>query len=175
MILLLDVDGVVNAVTNRAFPASWPPDTWHHEPLLNKTEKRSYPMKWSSDVIDLLTELASKVDIRWHTTWQEDALDVGELMGLPVFPVEITPVRGKETFSGDHFHDWWKTHRVRYLLDSGQTIIWVDDDINYYMYRPSYMWFLQGCAAGKILPVCPDSLLGLAPEDFQKINDFIVK
>lgn len=94
-ILLLDVDGVLNAVSD-GFPMTWP--KWH------AAKAEGFPITWSPDMVAALSHLAERVEMRWLTTWW-DMTERLAFLGLP--PMTVANTR-------EEFHarrgplDWWK-------------------------------------------------------------------
>ena len=45
------------------------------------------------DVVDFLIGVheQDRAEIRWHTTWQHDAQNLANLVGLPTFPIAEAP------------------------------------------------------------------------------------
>ena len=76
-VLLLDVDGVLNAV-QPAWPA--PP---HHATA--STNGQTYRLCWAPALLDRLRgwHLEGRVELRWATTWCGDAEQLERLWGLP--------------------------------------------------------------------------------------------
>lgn len=120
-VLFLDIDGVLNI-------AGWKPerpvcdwdDLEFHE-VPNYSQGYRFPMYLSPEMGAQLASL--DVEIRWLTTWANDAHAVGKLVGLPDnLPVAATPpplgVRN------------WKLQAVREFVEDepGVPFIWLDDD-----------------------------------------------
>jgi hypothetical protein len=124
-ILLLDVDGVLNAA-RRDLPEGWK-QGWFNGFLLS----------WDPTVTARLRELhdSGRVEIQWLTTWAGDADRLlAEPMGLPrglttharadTAPTGFTgPLRGAA--------GWWKLAVAREVAAErpDRRIVWVDDDL----------------------------------------------
>ncbi|MBF9129495.1 hypothetical protein I0C86_11020 [Plantactinospora sp. S1510] len=88
---LLDIDGVLNAVTKTPDPNVWPLDQWSRgEASDGETE---WPILFARPVADFIRQVheEGRAEIRWHTTWQQEAGAVGKLLDLPTFPVQPSP------------------------------------------------------------------------------------
>lgn len=191
-VLLLDLDGVINALTNpitvpglpdtiRTVPRTlsnwWPEEMWRYGSWT--IEHTKFPLLWSSWVVSQLKSWHDDgdVEIRWHTTWQESALPVAEqLFKLPVFPVQPAPEAHEHegvlaaALLREGKPGWWKYPAVQRVLDEGRTVIWVDDDITYRVLRR----FREKMAKdGRFLAVSPDGAIGLTPRHLRLINIFI--
>lgn len=192
-VMLLDLDGVINAFTKtigipglpdtvRTIPKmlrqSWPEDTWRYGKW--KIESIAYPLLWSTGVIRQLTawHADGDVEMRWHTTWQHEALPVAQaLFGLPEFKVQSAPeadqdlgVLAAELIRKDR-PGWWKYPAVeRVLTEERRAVIWVDDDITG---RVSRTYRDKMAKMGSFLAVSPDGATGLTPRHLRLINIFI--
>lgn len=124
-ILLLDVDGVLNAA-RLDLPAGWR-QGWFN----------GYLLSWDPTVTARLRELhdGGRVEIQWLTTWAGDADRLlAEPMGLP---------RGLRTHARDGVapagfggalggrSGWWKLAAARALAEEepDRRIVWIDDDL----------------------------------------------
>ncbi len=176
-IWLLDIDGVINAVTRTKFPThAWPLGSWAGGEAMGNS--RMWPIKWASPVIDFINEVheSGLAEIRWHTTWQHQAKNVAELVGLPEFPVhdassEYTP----DAWKGGgqvHVDGWWKLPGVWRALreNDSQPVVWTDDDITYEL-TDTQLQSLR--AAGPIKLMSPDSATGLCQRHLREIREFL--
>jgi hypothetical protein len=116
---LLDIDGVLNAVADGPDDAVWPVDQWVRADA--RCAGSSWPLLAARPVVEFIHRVhrAGLAEIRWHTTWQEDAAGVARALGLPEFPVEPCP------WFGDR---WWKLLAVERVLHEGRPLLWTDDD-----------------------------------------------
>ncbi len=175
-ILLLDIDGVLNAIAKNLATHAWPEDDW----IVGEAE--GGPNVWSiaasGSVCDFFRELHEKdlVEIRWHTTWQHQAENVAKALGLPTFPVQEAPEyrpghwysgTGKDMGSRDV---WWKLPSVYRAATEGRPVIWVDDDIDSYVTGEQRARLLRH---GATLLLCPDHKCGLVQKDLDKIKGFL--
>lgn len=124
---LLDIDGVINAVAKKPDINTWPRETWHSVDVV-ASDGFAYPILYSTGVTDFIREMSQRVDIRWHTTWQVDALSLGEKLGLPVFPVASAPEFRSVAVRFSSV--WWKIGAAeRVVFDEERKLIWTDDDL----------------------------------------------
>lgn len=134
---LLDIDGVVNANADRPDRRIWP--TWVTAEVAN-LQGFTFPMLASTDVIAFLTRVHEQgvAEIRWHTTWQQRALEVGDALGLPRFAVQPIPQPavpdgqpvGLDTSTNSSFGaGWWKYPVAEHVVSvEERRLIWTDDD-----------------------------------------------
>lgn len=145
-IILLDVDGVLNAL----HPPFRAPDTWND---WQQAEIEGFTITYSPEMGRRL--LALEADIHWLTTWEHMANKyISPLLGFPEFPVVE-----REEF--DKTHTWWKSGAAELFMFSnlGRPMLWIDDDISYGEVHDELNW----CHAwdSPILTVCPDPRKGL--------------
>ena len=124
-ILLLDVDGVLNAAL-LDLPAGWRRGTFN-----------GFLLSWDPTVTTRLRGLheAARVEIQWLTTWAEKADRLlAEPMGLP----RGLRVHAREGFTSTGFAGrlrgaagWRKLDAARELAlsEPGRRIVWIDDDL----------------------------------------------
>lgn len=159
---LLDVDGVINAVGDRPPTHVWR-GGWMRRRVTN------FPIMAAKPVLDFINRMhrIGLVEVRWHTTWQECALELGEVLGLPVFPVQDAPEflrRGPR---------WWKLPAAeRVALVEGRPLVWTDDDL---ALRTTYVGraLSQMREEVPVLTVAPDAQTGLTPRHLRKIEAFL--
>lgn len=119
-ILLLDIDGTINPFTTNG----WGADEWNY--TMGKTpDGLWWNIQVATPVINFFTRLheLDVVDIRWHTEWQNGAHSVGANLGLPRFRLQDAQPRGPISRSRT-----WKREAVRFLVEAGRKVIWVDDE-----------------------------------------------
>jgi len=124
-ILLLDVDGVLNAA-RVDLPAGWARGTFN-----------GYVLTWDPTVTARLRVLheSARVEIQWLTTWTTDADRLlAEPMGLPRGLVtharaDSAPTGFSGVFGGRS--GWWKLAVARAVAESepDRRIVWIDDDL----------------------------------------------
>lgn len=179
-LLLLDVDGVLNALPET-------PDDLLVWPEWSSGWARAgasrYPITFAPEVVARLHAWheSGDLELQWLTTWGHDANDeLRELLGLPCLTVAGTyQDAGAPTSTAGASHAavapaapdpltgrWWKYDVVQRVLreNSGRTVLWVDDELR----RPSSFreWAKD---QGSIVPVGPDPRCGLTTEDLDVI------
>jgi hypothetical protein len=124
-ILLLDVDGVLNAACVD-LPEGWARGTFN-----------GFVLSWDPSITARLRGLheSGRVEIRWLTTWAEDAdrLLAGP-MGLPQgLRVHAREGAAPTGFLGalDGASGWWKLAVAQAVAEAepDRRIIWIDDDL----------------------------------------------
>lgn len=186
-LLLLDVDGVLNAVTTRPDPAVWP--DWQTGQAV--AAGRSWPIHWSASVVAAVIGWHGVADVQWLTTWGHDANGgLRELLGLPELPVAgtyadanvplgagepdpelpgslaaVTPAAPDELTGR-----WWKFDVARRLVrtDPHRAVVWVDDDL---AGEPEVRGWME--RESRCLLVAPYPPTGLAPADLATVDDFL--
>jgi len=88
---LLDIDGVINAPTapGRKPPLHvWPADDWIDTRVWGHRQR--FRICVARPVVDFIREVheSGRAEIRWHTTWQDLANQLGEAVGLPELPAK---------------------------------------------------------------------------------------
>lgn len=159
---LLDVDGVLNAVSHRPDPDVWP--DWRHGTAF--ANGSSWPIWFSPTLTRAIADLHERglAEIRWLTTWGEDANgELRELLGLPRLQVAGT---------GDVFDptvDWWKFDVVKsfHRAEPNRRLIWTDDDL---LYLPEAQAWVA--ARTRSLVIAPRSDRGLTPDQLTEIRRF---
>jgi hypothetical protein len=124
-ILLLDVDGVLNAARRD------PPEGWR------RGTYGGCVMTWDPTVTARLRELheSGRVEIQWLTTWAEDADRLlAEPMGLPRgLRAHAQDGVAPTGFTGERrgVAGWWKLAAARLVAEAepDRRIVWIDDDL----------------------------------------------
>ena len=166
---LLDIDGVINATATKVPDWIWPPHTWTRQHI------DGFQITSSSRVMEYLTEVHEQglAEIRWHTTWQDRALHVGEVLGLPIFEVEEAPEFPPTSelvakWMRDGLPRWWKyPAAVRVLTLEKRRLVWTDDEI---FDELNAVRRQEIAALGKTLLVCPIRQTGLDAGDLRRIR-----
>lgn len=165
---LLDVDGVVNACTLKPDPNVWPRDQWVRATVARLKILVALP------VLDFIraTHESGAVEIRWLTTWMNDAQAIADEFGLPTFPVaggeEYDDRLRVEAFDRNA---WWKLPAAkRVLTDECRPLIWTDDDITYSLGRRGQD---EMRALGPALLIGPNDRTGLTPKHLRRITEFV--
>jgi hypothetical protein len=182
-ILLLDVDGVLNALPEvRDDLGVW--DDWKFGHAT--ADGAQWPIIWSPSVVAALLDWHGRglVELRWLTTWGHDAnVELRSLLGLPELPVAGThqdagAPSGQATAGAAHASvapaapdplsgRWWKYDIVARLVHSepGRRLIWVDDDLH----RFNGAFARWADEQPSVTPVRPDPRCGLSPADLEGI------
>jgi hypothetical protein len=159
---LLDIDGVVNAF-QRQPRGAWPKRSWM------RVRVRNFEIVAAAPVVAFLRQVHREglAEVRWHTTWQDWAPEVGAALALPVFPVQDAP----------EFHDpayigvdapWWKIPAVKRVVEQEQRpVVWTDDDLD--LDRPLDI----DTTRAPLLAVVPDVMTGLDRADLDRIRTFL--
>jgi membrane-associated protease RseP (regulator of RpoE activity) len=164
-ILLLDVDGVLNAVL-LDLPEGWQRGVYN-----------GFVLSWDPTVTARLRALheSGRVELQWLTTWTRRADELlAEPMGLPrglrthdrddVLPTGFTgELRG---VSG-----WWKLAAARAVAEAepGRRIVWIDDDLAEQADDTSE-WL---AANGQVLVVAPDLFTGLTHAELDRVEAWL--
>lgn len=152
---LLDIDGVLNPATvDRNVWPSW------------RSEYVGEVMAGFTIATDVLAALHSvhasgRVEIRWCTTWQEDAVAIGAAFGLPRWKVEQLPM----TCGGA-----WSKHVVaaRVLREHAErVVVWTDDEITHRARTESAV--AATLTARQMHALAPDPTRGLTPDDLDAV------
>ena len=183
-LVLLDVDGVLNALARPPDPRAWP--DWQQGSAV--ADGRSWPIAWSPSVVDAVLGWREQADVQWLTTWGHNANDgLRSLLGLPELPVAGThrdaPARAGEPDEAPLAHAsvapaapdeltgrWWKFDVVRSLVraDPGRRLVWVDDDLA--AESEVARWVLR---EADCLLVVPTPTTGLVAADLAAVQDFL--
>lgn len=163
-VLLLDVDGVLNAV-RPDLPEGW-----------QRGRFNGYVLSWDPTVVARLRALheSGRVELQWLTTWTEmaDRL-LAEPLDLP---------RGLRTHSRDLASTgfggalggaagWWKLAAAQAVAEAepGRRIVWIDDDLADQAEDTSD-WL---AANGHVLVVAPHYTRGLTHADLDRIEAWL--
>jgi hypothetical protein len=164
-ILLLDVDGVLNAA-RFDLPEGWRRGTFN-----------GFVLSWDPTVTRRLRRLhdSGRVEIQWLTTWATNADQLlAEPMGLP---------RGLKTharagaaptgFLGPlgGAASWWKLDLARKVVEAepDRRIVWIDDDLAAQAAETGE-WL---AAHPHVLVVAPDLFTGLTHEQLDAIEAWL--
>ena len=164
-ILLLDVDGVLNAAL-LDLPEGWRRGTFN-----------GFLLSWDPTVTARLRALheSGRVEIQWLTTWttKADRL-LAEPMGLPR-GLRVHDRDGNEPtgFAGRlrGAAGWWKLDAARELAESepGRRIVWIDDDLT--DQADDVVEWLD--ANPHVRVVAPDLFTGLTHEHLDEIEAWL--
>lgn len=157
-IWLLDVDGVINATFSG----------WSAAPHKGYAyaNGRRFKIRWAPALIQRIRDLheAGAVEIRWSTTWCDEAGQLERLFKLPklgrAFKVD-------DLFSVSEY----KLLAAREVIALGRRLIWTDDGV-----VPFYRHLFEAeIEAGKALLIAPRESRGLQPDHLDAIEAFARK
>src|SRR5688572_23225327 len=168
---LLDIDGVVNAISKKPPIFVWPKDQWVITEVTNR--EGTWPILAAKPVINFINAVADskRAEIRWHTTWQEEALDFGDALGLRSFNVAWAPEFDDPTASARAIiagkPTWWKLPAAQNVVDvEKRPLLWTDDDIGWELRR--YDWHPVNLGT-----LSPDPTTGLTPKHLKLIDQWL--
>jgi hypothetical protein len=193
---LLDVDGVLNAVTRTPDWSLW--DDWRRGTAT--ADGTAWPIWFSPTVVATVRRLheSGLVEARWLTTWGAYAnVELRELLGMPPLGVEsdvlaepgesISPGVPEAEAGTSHGEaaaataqagdlpwtwpgEWWKLRVVRRVVarDPGRSLIWSDDDLR--TQGAAVRWVRANVARRLLL--APDPHLGLTPRMLRAAEQF---
>lgn len=158
-ILLLDVDGVLNAVTD-SDPKAW--GDWQQD------RANGFGICWSPKMIAALNDLADRVEFRWLTTWW----DMTERLAFLGLHEGITVANTEEEYLDREGGpgSWWKLNTAKRVAEEGRPIIWIDDDLAFD--KPALEWG-RSLPPGRLLGISPTTHRGLCPEHFDVIKAWL--
>lgn len=179
---LLDVDGVLNAVTSPGKrppkSAGWPADSWVDfmaDATISQVP-REFRILAAQPVLNVVRRARDEglAEVRWLTTWEEGDLVLNELapkLGLPDFPIAGRQADNRSPRFTDYSW-WWKLPIVQRVHgeDPDRDILWTDDDIS--SSRPAKVW-ANSQPKGRITWISPNSGIGLIPTHVDKITKWL--
>lgn len=155
-IVLLDVDGVLNAVA-REYPTTFP--DWKVE------RARGFSIMYSLEMGNRVAAL--EADIHWLTTWEELANKyIGPLFGWSDLPV----VERADHDMRVGRYGWWKASAAQQLIEADpRPFVWFDDDLDG-IAAQDLGWL---SAAPPHLLVRPDWSTGITPAQLDEAERFL--
>lgn len=177
---LLDIDGVINAISRKPDPNVWPKDQWTTGTA--HADGTDWPILAAQPVINFIrdTHASGRAEVRWHTTWQHDATNLAKLLDLPDFDVQACPE------FAEHHQDlagvgwvqvkagWWKLPAAeRVVGEEGRALLWTDDDAGTGLRDAGGPEALARFAPTLI--VCPRTHVGLTPKHLRQIDEFLTE
>jgi len=154
---LLDVDGVINV--NRP--------GWGAPPRTGTvyTGGLPYRLRWAPALIARIRAMQAtdRVDIRWCSTWCDDADQLERVFGLPRLGRAWS-----EAINGS-YAGIAKLAAAQAVLDAGGRLIWTDDDA----VPTSGPVHDELVSTGRVLLIAPLPNRGLQPEHLDAIETFI--
>jgi HAD domain in Swiss Army Knife RNA repair proteins len=164
-ILLLDVDGVLNA-TAFDLPEGWSRGTFN-----------GFVLSWDPTITARLRELheSGRVEIQWLTTWTTDADRLlAEPMGLPRglkahAAADAAPTGFAGSLGGRA--GWWKLAVAREAAEAepDRRIVWIDDDLAHQA-ADTGDWL---AANPHVLVVAPDLSRGLTHDELDAVEEWL--
>lgn len=157
-VLLLDVDGVVNAMQPGWGGTPRKAGAW------SASDSYEYTIRWAPALVDRIRDLhkAGTVEVRWCTTWCADADVLERLWRLPPLERAFTdPIKGRAASMA-------KLAAARQVLDDGRRLIWTDD----VEVPTSGDLFDELTKSGRALLIRPSGRRGLQPDDLDAIEAF---
>ena len=164
-ILLLDVDGVLNAAS-LDLPEGW------QRGMFN-----GYVLSWNPTITARLRDLheSGRVEIQWLTTWTTDADRLlAEPMGLPRglrthARYDSAPTGFLGRFRG--VAGWWKLAVAREVAaaEPDRRIVWIDDDLAEAA-ADTGDWL---AANQHVLVIAPDLFAGLTHEQLDEVEAWL--
>jgi hypothetical protein len=161
-ILLLDVDGVLNA-PRVDLPGGWRRGTFN-----------GFLLSWDPTLTARLRELheSGRVEIQWLTTWTMNADRLlAEPMGLPRglkthARADAAPTGFLGPLGGAA--GWWKLDVARHVAEAEQArrIVWIDDDLAEQAAETGE-WLATN---PHVLVVAPDLFVGLTHEQLDEVE-----
>lgn len=163
-VVLLDVDGVVNAL-NRKNDHAWP----DAKITLARPDFsfREWPIYTSPRLGEAL--LALDVNIVWLTTWKYDAnTAISPLVGLPT-DLHVGDYDRRKFSEG--FQDWKMNFVYEFIPTFDGPIVWIDDEaVPYYFFEELDS---DPDLASRFMIVEPNSYLGLTPDNIDAIDHWL--
>ena len=178
-LVLLDVDGVLNAVSRDPDETAW--QDWRTGAATARG--RSWRVLWSPSVVQAVHGWLEVAEVQWLTTWGHEANDtLRDLLGLPELPVAGTDDGGgapSRTAQAEALADvtpaapdaltgtWWKLDVARGIVAAqpGRRIAWLDDDLVGRDEARAWM-----TTATDALCLAPRAQTGLRPDDLEVIG-----
>lgn len=173
-VVLLDVDGVLNA--HGPYQLDYPRRKRRFNPHWDcqmsagvaSSDGRDWTIWWAQPAVDRLRKLheAGLTEIRWCSTWNSDAGQIEDLLGLPALGVAFQTL-------GRHHREIPPLKRAaaqRVLNQERRRLVWVDDQ------EVPFTWELSHAemtAGGRALLVRPKNDLGLMPDHLDQIERFV--
>lgn len=181
--MLLDVDGVLNAVPTRGRSDAW--DDWAAGSA--KADGRRFRITWSPTVVAAVSSWLEVAEVQWLTTWGYDAnRSLRHLLGMPELPVAGTydggPAQVWLAPEAETHADvapaapdpltgrWWKFDVVRRIVraDPTRRLVWIDDDLSGQADIRAWMEQEADC-----LLVAPDLASGLTRPQLEQVDAFL--
>ncbi len=164
---LLDVDGPIN-LQRRDFNRAWTVLPVRREVHAFDLDGQTIPFKliWCPELVARIRRIihGGTIDVRWCTSWCDQADVLERLWCLPALPRELT---GEQCRLPTGHRDRAKTERALALAEGGHRVIWTDDDA-----VPHFGPVLDRLTRSGALTIRPNPKVGLRPEDLDRIEAF---
>ncbi len=171
-VLLLDVDGVLNAISRVPDTSVWPKALWRRHQVTD-LDGNTWPILAAQPVLDYLSALHERglADIRWHTTWRASAKTLlAPVLGLPDWPVAESPT--SRPTQRDAAGRWWKVATAHHVVHTeGRRLIWIDDDIAFERTWPNSD--IQAVLTTDVLAISPNPVVGLTRADLLQVDEVL--
>ena len=160
-VLLLDVDGVINAVQ-----PGWSALARH---ATASTNGQTYRMCWAPDLLDRLRgwHLDGRVELRWATTWCRDADQLERLWDLPALARALDD---DDLGSPGRIFAAKLNAALAVVEEERRALVWVDDDA-IPAFGP-YRERLDNAPTGALL-LTPRAIHGITSEEADLIEAFL--
>lgn len=172
-VLLLDIDGVINAISREPETRAWPEEAWVRGWV--KGGDGTWPILAAQPVIDFINRLHDQelAEVRWHTTWQHEAQNLADFFGLRTFAVAEAPEYLDRQWIAKAIRDerptWWKlSAALRVLQEEKRPLIWIDDELSYELRKFDWPTDIP-----PHLALTPNHIEGITARHIQKISYFI--
>lgn len=169
---LLDLDGVVNACPRHPDPppSCWAPDDWVRAEVKNSHSDVAWPILAARPVLHFIAAVhaVGQAEVRWHSTWQDEANLVSDALGLPHFEAEPAPEYEGWTMGA---RGWWKVPAAkRACARTGGHLIWTDDQAAHPRLDKKDRLPLRNAG---VLIVAPSASTGLVQANLDKIAFYL--
>ena len=121
MLVLLDFDGVINAVSKSPPRNIHPLDTWNKTTCIDKATSTEYPIMYSDVVVNFINDLSINHDVVWLTTWRDSTEQFVDKLGFNNLPFVDESNRKLDPL------DWWKYGIVKEVAKN-KPFVWIDDE-----------------------------------------------
>ena len=168
-LLLLDFDGVLNALT--PLPSSRDTSLWVDleeiyvpVPVDDTGRTLNQVVRFSPTVVAEVNSLIPHIETRWFSSWFSDTESLPTAMGVAALPYE-----GDFSLDEGISEEWWKlTWLKNNHLD--REIIWVDDTVNEAGVQD---WLVS--QNGRVRTLYTNSRTGLNAGNLQKLRKMVTK
>lgn len=167
---LLDIDGVLNAISSKPDRSVWPAAGWRRFEATDARTGTTWPILAAEPVAAFIREVrtSGRAEVRWHTTWQESANKVGAELGLPELEVQEAPEFAED---GEYSPTWWKlAAALRVIEEEQRPLIWTDDDATMGRIMPTPY---DRVKAFPNLLIAPQQRIGLTRKQLRAIDEHL--